>query len=104
MIVIDLLDWTVPRKHCAQTKPTDATVKEAAHGAGRKKKKKVAEKPWSRACRRQGKKTSLWLGTSAPASQETEGDGEDTNDSVEEETPTKGFERCHQRYQPSYGF
>ena len=69
-----------------QTKRTDTTAKEAADSAG---KKKVAKKPKSRARKQQGKKTSLLLGSSALASRETEGDGEDTNNSVEEETPTK---------------
>ena len=57
-IVIDLLDWTVPRKHRAQAKPTGTSLKEAANGAG-KKKKTVAKQPKSRTCKRQGKKTAL---------------------------------------------
>ena len=73
-----------------QTKPIGKTAKEAADSAG-KKKKKAAKKPKSRICKRQGKKTSLCLGSGAIASWEVEGDGEDTNDSVEEEMLMKAL-------------
>ena len=68
--MINLLDWTVPRKRHAQTKHTDTTAKEAADSAGKRKKKKVVEKLKRSACKRQENETSLWLGSGAPASRE----------------------------------